>query len=145
MKALSVHPEPAFQIAVGQKTIEVRSWKTNFRGEIVICSTSNNKVRGTIPGHALCTVKLVDVRPLKRSDYKAACISPSASVYGLYAWVLDDNKLIYPRPVKGKLSLWEYPYPIKYVPDEEWVLLPGDDPHVDKPWFTKYWDPITTQ
>ena len=60
MKALSIHPIYAAAIFCGDKTIECRTWKTDYRGEILICST-NRKIKHTIPGHALCTAKLVDI------------------------------------------------------------------------------------
>jgi len=39
MKALSISPEYALEILAGRKTIEYRSWKTNHRGDLLICST----------------------------------------------------------------------------------------------------------
>lgn len=114
MKALSIHPYYAMAIALGEKTVEVRTWKTDYRGEIVICSTAK-KVKGTIPSHALCTVKILDIVPLTKELAKQAMMDwkPEYKDW-YYAWILDDNKLIEPQPVKGKLSLWEYDKPIIY-------------------------------
>ena len=39
MKALSVHPVFAMKIFSKEKTIELRTWKTDYRGDLLICST----------------------------------------------------------------------------------------------------------
>lgn len=142
MKALSVHPYYAMAIATGEKWVEVRSWNTEYRGEIVICSTAK-KLNGTIPGHALCTVQLIDVVPLQKDHLKAALLDPKDYNPALYAWILDENRLIKPVPVKGKLSLWNYTGDIEYIPDNEWVYEEGRDVE-SYHWYEDYWKPITT-
>lgn len=42
MKALSIHPEYAMNIIKGLKTIEVRSWTTKYRGDMLICATAKD-------------------------------------------------------------------------------------------------------
>lgn len=147
MKALSIHPYYAMAIVAGQKNIEVRTWKTEYRGDILICST-NRKLHGTIAGHALGIVTLKDIRPLKREDCPAALITAQQykELENAYAWVLDYNRLIKPVPVKGKLSLWDYTGSVEIIPDKEWILPPGVKPE-DAPagdWVKKYWEPLMT-
>lgn len=50
MKAISLWEPWASLIANGSKTIETRSWKTNFRGDLLICAGKKNDslVRGII-------------------------------------------------------------------------------------------------
>ena len=43
MKALSIYAPFATAIAANLKTIETRSWSTDYRGEILICSTVQDK------------------------------------------------------------------------------------------------------
>ena len=139
MKALSIHPLYAMAIATGEKTIEVRTWKTDYRGPLVICSTAK-KLYGTVPGCALATVNLVDVVPLKPEHLEDAMMEVLEFRNGLYAWILDDNRIIKPIPVKGKLSLWEFKKEneIEYIPDSEWVYAPEyTETNID--WFDKYW------
>ena len=104
MKALSVSPNYADAIFMGRKTVECRSWTTSYRGDIVICSTAK-KMKGYIPGHALCVVRLEDVVPFTRSHLKAALMNDWDYQPGMYAWLLTDRRIIRPTPVKGKLSL----------------------------------------
>lgn len=139
MKALSIHPLYACAIATGEKTIECRTWKTDYRGEIVICSTQK-KYYGTVPGCALAVVDLVDVVPFKREHLQDAMMEPKDYQPGLYAWILDNNRIIKPIPVKGKLSLWNFTKAdeIEFIPECEWVAAPEyADTNID--WFGKYW------
>ena len=43
MKALSIKEPWATLILEGKKTIETRTWKTNYRGEILLCASKNPK------------------------------------------------------------------------------------------------------
>lgn len=144
MKALSVHPYYAMMIAAGQKSIECRTWTTDYRGDLLICSTSK-KFHGTIPGHALAVVTLEDVVPFEKKHLKPALMVPSDYSKGLYyAWKLTYNRLIVPVPVKGKLSLWNYDGDLEYIPEEEWILPEGVNA-ADVPageWYHKYWEPL---
>lgn len=107
MKALTVKPEFAELISSGIKTIECRTWKTDYRGDILI--TSSSKIRhGTIPGHALCVAELYDIRPMKREDADAACMHKVDCTSDKFAWCLRNIRVIEPFPVKGKLSLWTF-------------------------------------
>lgn len=116
MKALSVHPYYAMMLVTGEKTIEVRTWKTDYRGDIVICSTSK-KLHGMIPGHALGIVELVDVVPLEKKHLKAALMTDKEYEKGLFAWIVKNPRIIKPVPVKGKLSLWTYDGEIEVLPE----------------------------
>ena len=143
MKALSVHPYYAQAIVTGQKSVECRTWTTDYRGDILICSTAK-KYHGTIPGHALGVVTLVDVVPFASKHLEPALLVKGEAPAGSYAWILTNNRLIVPVPVKGKLSLWTYDGEVEYIPEEEWILPEGVDPE-DAPagdWISKYWEPL---
>ena len=114
MKALSIHPYFVMQIFAGRKTIEVRSWETNYRGDLLICSTAK-KFKDTIPGHALLVARLADVVPFAKKHVDAAYMLPQDWEPGLYAWILEDIRPIVPIPLKGRLSLWNYDGPIEYL------------------------------
>jgi hypothetical protein len=134
MKALSIHPDPATLILFGQKTIECRTWKTDYRGDILICSTAH-KLKNTIPGHAICVVRLADVVPFKREHLDAACKTASTYSRDDYAWILADLRLIKPFAVKGKLSLWNCEENVEIFdgirPKEEWDEI-----------FKTYYEPL---
>lgn len=103
MKALSVRQPWAELIATGQKDIEYRTWKTAYRGPLVICASSSwgadqpcpASERAKYPrGVAVCLVDLVDIQESEEVD-------------GLYEWLLEGPVRIDPVPVKGKLNLFE--------------------------------------
>lgn len=134
MKALSIHPVYAGAIFAGKKTVEVRTWKTDYRGDIVICSTAK-KVHDTIPSHALCIVRLVDVVPLKKEHLKAALMQPKDYNKSLFAWILDDLRIIRPIPVKGNLSLWEFDKDIE-------ILQEPKTDEEDEKMYHEIWEPL---
>jgi len=117
MKALSLRQPYASFIAIGKKTIETRTWATNYRGELLIVS-SKGKIYKDVPyrhllsmglpfGMALATVELIACRPMIKEDEKNAMISYNPL---LFAWVLINIKRIEPFPVKGQLRLFEVDY-----------------------------------
>ena len=114
MKAISLKQPWASFIAIGQKTIETRTWKTNYRGELLIVS-SKSKIEKGLPyaglfnlklefGKALAIVNLVDCRPMKKEDEEKAMCPCSP---GRYAWILENIRKIEPFPVKGQLGLYD--------------------------------------
>ena len=118
MKALSVQQPFAFEIMCGQKTIEVRSWDTLHKGDLLICSATKPAFSEEdmeemeeeygctfLYGHALCIARVADVRLMQKGDEEKALmdeIDPEA-----YSWVLEDVRLVVPFPVKGKQRLFD--------------------------------------
>jgi len=103
MKALSIKEPWISKIANGKKTIETRTWRTAYRGRILLVGSKQPK--GVYSGLAVCTAKIVDCRLMNKEDAEAACCP---YVPGLYAWMLEDViKLEDPFPVKGSLGIYE--------------------------------------
>lgn len=117
MKALSVRQPWASWIISGEKTIEWRSWRAKYRGELLICSSARPDdlyhdlgiwTREKMPlGMALGIVTLVDVRAFTRDDVKGALFGDTddSEIMG-FAWVLENPRPITPFPVKGKLNFF---------------------------------------
>lgn len=122
MKALTIKNPWAELIISGYKEYEFRSWKTNYRGKILIHAGINIEkdmlerfqnysleyVCGAIIGEAEITdCILVD------EDFQKELIKKDPIVYGksnhveTYAWKLENIKK-YENPIfiKGKLGLW---------------------------------------
>jgi hypothetical protein len=102
-KAISLKQPWANLVASGKKIIETRKWSTNYRGDLIICSSQKPK---TYPaGYALCIVELYDVKPMTVKDEKKACIKiyPKA-----HSWFLRNLRPIKPIiPVKGQLGIFD--------------------------------------
>ena len=93
MKALSLHPMYAAEIAVGDKPEEYRTWETKYRGDLLICASQYNDGWEYPRGYALCIVNLYDIKWSEEDD--------------CYAWQLKDIRPVVPFPVKGKLHLYD--------------------------------------
>ena len=128
MKILSIKEPYATLIAIGNKLIETRSWKTNYRGELFIHASgkkidkkvlTNNYIVTLIKdlpmnyGNIICKANLVDCVYMDEQFLKT--IKSNSKEYklgeykiGRYAWILKDVELINPIPVKGRLNIWNY-------------------------------------
>lgn len=119
MRALSVKQPWAALIANGRKTVEHRTWQTDYRGELLICASGapdrdainhvGLPVHTQLPlGAAVCVVDLIDCRPFTREDTEAACMGEYAKGY---AWVLSNPRPIEPFAVKGQLHIFTVKLP----------------------------------
>lgn len=103
IKAFSIKEPWASMIYNGKKTIETRTWKTDYRGELLLCASK--KPESDLSGCAFATCILSDIHKMTEVDVDAACctVYPNA-----YAWMLDNiHRLNVLFPVKGKLSLFD--------------------------------------
>ncbi|MEG1344840.1 MAG: ASCH domain-containing protein, partial [Clostridia bacterium] len=114
MKALSIKPNFADSIACKQKTVEFRTWKTDYRGDILICSSSSGR-NCFVRGYAICVANLKSIEVYERKKhFKQLYCDCSPSKPG-YAWILDNIRIIEPVPVKGKLHIYDVDIKIQYV------------------------------
>ena len=124
MKTLTIKQPWASLITEGYKKYEFRSWKTNYRGKILIHAGlalehdmlekfkdyNLNYPKGVIIGEAEITdCILVD------KEFNEEIRKTNPVVYGrsnhteTYAWKLENiKKYENPIPAKGKLGLWNY-------------------------------------
>lgn len=129
MKVLSITEPYATLIKEKKKTIETRSWKTNYRGELYIHASAtkipnawqaNQELMDLVSetplnyGTIICKCQLIDciymtndyVEAMKQNSQEYIC-----GIYepGRYAWILTDIvPLDIPIKTKGKLRLWNY-------------------------------------
>ena len=124
MRVLTIKNPWATLIVNNYKEYEFRSWKTKYRGKILIHSSQNleknmldrfkdynlNYINGAIIGEAILTdCILVD------EEFNTELRKLNPVVYGRsnhvenYAWKLENIKM-YDDPIyiKGKLGLWNY-------------------------------------
>ncbi len=119
MKAISIKQPWAWAIASGFKTIETRTWPTNYRGELLIVSSlkpdkemmdwfiaqTGKHIREQMEyGKAIATANLADCRLMTEADQDAALcdIYPHA-----FAWIFESVQPITPFAVKGRLGIYE--------------------------------------
>jgi hypothetical protein len=132
MKALTLTEPWASLMMLGEKNVETRSWRTDYRGELAIHAAKNMPMaaRGFcyhaqvkaaferhgfgptfLLGHILCIRGLVAIMPTTHCSH----LSEKERCFGDYgprrwAWIFSPAiKIISPPvPVKGALSLWEW-------------------------------------
>lgn len=123
MKSLSVKQPWCELIASGRKTLEIRTWKTNYRGPLLICASSQpnrdalarfERQGAEVPGGfsalgvAICIVELVDCRPPRvdahgKDEADASCYID----FDAWCWVLKNPRRVEPVPIKGRLNIYE--------------------------------------
>jgi hypothetical protein len=106
-KALATRQPWASLIASGRKQIEVRTWRTNYRGPLVIVA-SGTPIREGMRKHPayadaprsclVALVDLVDVRPMRTKDASAARMRRKDCDPFFYSWVLADPRPLVPTP-----------------------------------------------
>lgn len=89
-RCLTVKPEYATAFVTGDKTNEYRSWKTSYRGDLLICAGAK-RTPGCVCGHAVMLADLYRITGKK----------------GDYTWHLRNHRLINPVPIKGKLRIFD--------------------------------------
>lgn len=110
MKALSVRQPWASLIASGRKTLEVRSWSTSHRGELlIVASKAADRAAfarhgaGGPRGVAICIVGVVGCRPGRRTDRGAA----RSDAAGSWVFELANPRPVRPIEISGKLKLFD--------------------------------------
>ncbi len=114
MKALSIRPPWAHAIAHLGKRIENRTWRTHYRGLVLIHASSTmnasdvaalEKVIGRPIGHDFTRGAIVAVAEIV--DCVDASSAPGRWTCGPIAWVLRDVRALdTPVETPGALGLW---------------------------------------
>ena len=122
MKAVTVWEPYASAIAKGLKKYETRSWKTNYRGPIVIHASARkmNNERVTLAenvgilkpkySQVVAIADLTDCIQMTRDfilKQNATEVSFGNWCVGKYAWKLENIKIINSEDIiKGKQGMW---------------------------------------
>ena len=133
MKCLSVSQPFADLIVVGKKTVELRSWNTNFRGEFLVHAPLNVRredakrlhmdkefVTGAIIGKVeIFGVKRYNTAKELNKDYKYHLASKKFQDRR-YGFLLRGAKALnIPIPYKGRLGFFEASFPKAKIKDSE--------------------------
>ena len=121
MKAISIKQPWASLIVNGYKDIENRSWRTSYRGKILIHASSKPVIGGMSNLNKLQYNAIPADCSFNSSLYSAIigsveivdCVKNDPSVWaekGVWNWKLK-NPVLFKNPilhVKGKLNLWNF-------------------------------------
>ena len=127
MKVLSLTEPYATIIKEGKKTIETRSWKTNYRGKLYIHASSTkiskeyreNKdlmnlvdINNLNYGYIICSCELVDCIEMTDDFIEKVKLDNEEYISGIYArgryaWILKNIEILdKPITAKGHLGIW---------------------------------------
>ena len=130
MKVITIKQPWATLIAKGYKEYEFRTWKTKYRGDILIHAGKGiDKEAMTrfkdlnleyLKGCIIAKAKITDCIYVD-DNFRKKVIPKNPRVYkGLnntewkgYGFKIEEVEEIKPIEIKGKLSLWEYDYKAK--------------------------------
>lgn len=131
MKTLIIREPYATLIKNKIKFVETRSWKTNYRGKVLIHSCKGkflikDKIKHLVNidelkyGYILCEADLVDCIYIDENyankmenNYLNNFLCGDYNI-GRYAWVLSNIRLIKPIEISGQLGLWNYEGEVNY-------------------------------
>ena len=100
MKVLSVKSPWAERIVIGDKIIENRNWRTQYRGKLYIHRSGKN---GAIIGSVELVNVFTELEALQRVPEEVR------DIFGKYCWLLRNAHILKNEiPAKGKLGIWEY-------------------------------------
>ena len=128
MKVITVKQPYASLIAIGYKEYEFRTWKTKYRGDILIHAGKGVDKRAMEKfesfnleyplGCIIAKAKVTDCIYVddefrdflfKKDSLIYSGVSRDSNWNG-YGFKLDDIEMVDPIYVNGKLSLWDYDY-----------------------------------
>ena len=92
-----------------EKTIEVRSRITNFRGDVLICASAKPEVPGCMSGVTCGFVELYDVKRVEdftAEDWAATCIPEQDRPRTGYGWLMRNPRRVVEMPIKGALGFY---------------------------------------
>lgn len=110
--------EPAFQIdgmVFAEKSIEIRSRSTKFRGDLLICSSAIPMIPGMSSSATIGFVELYDVKPISEfteQDWEDTTIPAEErkKIKKGYGWMMRNPRRVIEMPVKGQLGIFNLVY-----------------------------------
>lgn len=119
----------------GEKSIEVRSKSTKYRGDLLVCSSANPVIPGMISGATMGFVEIYDVRPIEtfsEQDWENTCIPVEERPKKGVGWFVRNPRRVVEMPVKGQLGIYNLicpkdditEYPVScHVDKQSWNLI----------------------
>lgn len=92
-----------------EKTIEVRSRNTNYRGDLLVCASAKPEFPGRMSGVTCGFVELYDVKPIEQftpEDWAATCIPEKDRPRNGYGWMMRNPRRVVEMPIKGQLGVY---------------------------------------
>jgi len=107
-----------------EKTIEVRSRNTNYRGDLLICSSARpvDPLGLHLAGVTCGFVELYDVKAVEdftAEDWAATCIPEKDRPKTGFGWMMRNPRRVVEMPIKGQLGFYDI-----VVPKDDITIYP---------------------
>ena len=92
-----------------EKTIEVRTRNTNYRGDLLVCASAKPELPGRMSGVTCGFVELYAVKPIEQftpEDWAATCIPEKDCPHKGYGWMMRNPRRVVEMPIKGQLGVY---------------------------------------
>jgi len=106
VKAVAIKQPRVTQLAAGEHSIEVKTWETAYRGEILLVSAMVPRIEPA--GYAIAVADLVDCRAMTRDDEARA---GRPRYQNAISWVFENVRPIKIFPVKVGMDLFDVNVP----------------------------------
>lgn len=108
------------------KTIEVRTRNTNYRGDVLVCSSAKpvDPWGRHLAGVTCGLVELYDVKPVEEftpEDWANTCIPEQDRPRTGYGWMMRNPRRVVEMPIKGQLGVYNL-----YVPKGDITEYPRE-------------------
>ena len=99
-----------------EKTIEVRTRNTSYRGDLLICASKTPVIPGRLSGVTCGFVELYDTKPIEDftpEDWDATGIPPEDrhKYRKGFGWMMRNPRRVVEMPVRGQLGLYNIVVP----------------------------------
>lgn len=112
------------------KTIEVRTRNTNYRGDLLICSSAKPVLDYHESGVTCGFVELYDVKPVEEftpEDWKQTCIPENERPRKGFGWLMRNPRRVVEMPIKGQLGLYNLIVPKDDITEYPRAMALGED------------------
>lgn len=113
-----------------EKTIEVRTRNTNYRGDLLICSSAKPVLPGRESGVTCGFVELYDTKPVEQftpEDWAATCIPENERPRKGFGWLMKNPRRVVEMPIKGQLGVYNLIVPKDDITEYPRVVALGKD------------------
>lgn len=113
-----------------EKTIEVRSQNTSYRGDLLVCSAAKPEIPGRMSGVTCGFVELYDTKPVEEftpEDWEAARIPEGERPKKGYGWMMRNPRRVVEMPIRGQLGVFNLIVPKDDITIYPQVLKLGQD------------------
>ena len=113
-----------------EKTIEVRTRNTNYRGDLLICSSAKPVLPGRESGVTCGFVELYETKPVEQftpEDWAATCIPENERPRKGFGWLMRNPRRVVEMPIKGQLGVYNLIVPKDDITEYPRVVALGKD------------------